>query len=70
MKICKKIELELTHEEEQTLLKARDLIDTFINDMEAFNVAIIDTDYDSYDKTKLDDIARDLHSLSTIYAGE
>ena len=70
MKICKKIEIELTYEEEQTLLKARDLIDTFINDMEAFKIAIIDTDYDSYDKTRLDDIARDLHCLSTIYGGE
>lgn len=70
MKICKQIELELTPEEERTLIKARDIIDTFINDMEAFNITTIYTDYDTYDKTKLDDIARDLHSLSTICAGE
>lgn len=70
MKVYKKVEIELTYEEKQILLKARDLIDTFINEMEEYNLKRICTGYNTYDETKLDEIATDLHSLSTICDGE
>ena len=70
MKIYKKIEIELTPEEEQILLKARDVIDAFINEMDEYNLTTIFTDYDAYDENKLDFIATELHSLTTICEGE
>lgn len=70
MKIYKKIKIELTSEEKQILLKARDVIDTFMNEMDEHNLSFITTDYDTYDDRALDMIASDLHSLSTIHKGE
>ena len=69
MTIDKKIEIELTSEEEQALLKARDLIDIFIDKMNTYNLETVISDYDAYDKSRLDEIATDLHSLSTICEG-
>ena len=70
MKVYKKVEIELTSEEKQTLLNARDIIDTLIENMSAYNFALVDTDYDTYDDKTLDEIATHLHSLSTICEGE
>ena len=70
MKVYKTIKIELTSEEKQTLLKARDVIDTFINEMDEHNLSFITTDYDTYDDRTLDAIASDLHSLSTVFEGE
>lgn len=69
MTIDKKIEIELTSEEEQALLKARDLIDILIDKMNTYNLETVISDYDAYDKSRLDEIATDLHSLSTICEG-
>ena len=70
MTVYKKIKIELTSEEEQTLLKAKDLINTFINEMNEYNLKCICTKYNTYDETKLDKIAAYLHSLTTICSGE
>lgn len=66
----KKIEIELTPEEEQIILKARDVIDTIINEMNEHKLTTIISDYDTYDEGGLDAIATELHSLATIYEGE
>lgn len=70
MNIYKKIEIELTSEEKQTLLNARDIVDTLIEQMSEHNLTLIYTDYDTYDNRTLDEIATDLHSLTTICEGE
>lgn len=70
MIIYKKAEIALNFEEKQILLMARDLIDTLIEKMSNYNLECIISDYDRYDKTKLDEIATDLHSLSTIHEGD
>lgn len=69
MIIYKEIKVELTTDETNALLKARDVIDTLIEQMHANNLICVDTDYDIYDETTLDDLATHLHNLSTVYAG-
>ena len=64
MKVYKKIEIELTSEEKQILLKARDVIDTLIEKMFENNLTLVGTDFDTYDDRTLDAIASDLYSLS------
>ena len=72
MKIYEKIgmEIKLTSEEEQALLKARDIIDTLIENMFEHHFTLINTDSEIYDITRLHEIAIDLHNLLTIYGGE
>lgn len=70
MIIYKKVEIDLNSEEKQALLKARDIIDTLIEKMSNYNLERVISDYDAYDIGELDEIATDLHSLSTICEGE
>ena len=70
MTVYKKIEIELTPEEEQTLLRARDTIDDIIEKMNKYNLSFITTDYGTYDSRTLDEIATELHSLTTVFEGE
>lgn len=70
MIIYKKVEIDLNYEEKQALLKARDIIDTLIEKMSNYNLERVISDYGAYDVGELDEIATDLHSLSTICEGE
>ena len=66
MYIDKIIKAELTPIESETLQKSIDVINNLINEMEEANLSRIFTDYDGYSIDNLEEIARDLHSLTTL----
>lgn len=69
MQVYKKVEIDLTYEEKQALLKARDIIDTLIEKMFQNNLVSVSGEYDTYDDQTLDEIATDLHNIATIREG-
>lgn len=68
MLIEKKITVELTEQEYSILTHCEQFIDELIDKMEELNLRMYDTEYDSFEKDTLDELAKDIHSLKTVYS--
>lgn len=66
MTIDKVIKAELTPTESKTLQEAINIIDNLINQMEEERLSTIFTDYDGFSTDDLEEIAKNLHSLTTL----
>ena len=67
MKIDTTIKVELTQEEVQILSKAENLLNTIISEMDVYHISNLDTQYDTFTKACLDELATNLNSLTTVY---
>lgn len=67
MIIEKKISVELTPQEVKILSDCEELIDKFLDQMEKLNVKGYCTDYDYFEENDLEELARTVHSLKTVF---
>ena len=70
MIIEKKISVELTAQEVKILSDCEELIDKFLNQMEKLNVKGYCTDYDYFKENDLEELARTIHSLKTVFEAD
>ena len=66
MTIDKIIKAELTPTENKTLQEAINIIDNLIDQMEEERLSTIFTEYDGFSTDDLEEIAKNLHSLTTL----
>lgn len=70
MTIDKVIKVELTEEEYSILTQCETIIDKFIDTMEEFNLKGYYTEYDHFNEDELDELAKNIHSLRTVYEAD
>lgn len=68
MIIKKKIAVELTEQEYSILTQCEEVIDKFIDKMQEFNLNGYGTQYDNFQEDDLDELAKTIHSLKTVYS--
>lgn len=67
MIIDKKIIVELTEQEIKVLSDCEEVVDKFIDKMQEFNLDGYSTEYEYFREDDLDELARTIHSLKTVY---
>ena len=70
MTIDKVIKVELTEQEYSILTQCEEVIDKFIEQMEELNLKGYYTEYDHFDEDSLDELAKNIHSLRTVYEAD
>ena len=70
MIIEKKISVELTPQEVKIFSDCEELIDKFLDQMEKLNVKGYCTDYDYFKENDLEELARTIHSLKTVFEAD
>lgn len=70
MTIDKVIKVELTAQEYSILTHCEEIIDKFIDTMEECNLKGYRTEYDHFNEDELDELAKNIHSLRTVYEAD
>lgn len=70
MTIDKIIKVELTEQEYSILTQCEEIIDKFLDQMEECNLQGYYTEYDRFDENSLDELAKNIHSLRTVYEAD
>ena len=70
MIIDKVIKVELTEQEYSILTQCEEIIDKFLDQMEEFNLKGYYTEYDHFNEDELDELAKNIHSLRTVYEAD
>lgn len=70
MTINKVIKVELTEQEYSILTQCEEVIDKFLDQMEECNLKGYYTEYDNFQEDDLDELAKNIHSLKTVYEAD
>lgn len=70
MTIDKIIKVELTEQEHSILTHCEEIIDKFLELMEEYNLKGYYTEYDHFQEDDLDELAKNIHSLRTVYEAD